>query len=376
MKKRRIYPTALLLFGFVAAVTLSDLVNPVRAFSEMENRELKTTSQFTLSRLFKGDFQTQYEKVVADQFVGRDEWITLKSMTESALLKTENNGVIYGQNGALFGKLTSYNQEQLTRNIGFLQQFAEKHDNVTFGVIPSGYTYSTDQLPSGSGQIDQLPIIADIEKSLADSVQWFDAAGLLAAQESESLYYNTDHHWRGTTAYLAYTALCEQLGLQPSAEEQLTLREVDDFYGSYFSKCKKAGIKPDTLTFYDLPFQVAATVDGVQKDGWYDPAQLEKRDKYGAFLYGNGGLTILSRPDRQTKEADRETSRLLLIKDSFSNALAPLFLNNFDEVYIVDLRSYPMGMTNLCEETAFDEILVLYNFENLESDTNCYRILQ
>ncbi len=376
MKKRRIYPTALLLFGFVAAVTLSDLVNPVRAFSEMENRELKTASQFTLSRLFKGDFQSRYEEVVADQFVGRDEWITLKSMTESALLKTENNGVIYGKNGALFGKLTSYNQEQLTKNIGFLQQFAEKHDNVTFGVIPSGYTYSTDQLPAGSGQIDQLPIIADIEKSLADSVQWFDVAGLLTAQESESLYYNTDHHWKGTTAYLAYTALCEQLGMQPVAEDQLTLREVNDFYGSYFSKCKKAGIQPDTLTFYDLPFQVAATVDGTQKSGWYDPAQLEKRDKYGAFLYGNGGLTILSRLDRQTKEADHETSRLLLIKDSFSNALAPLFMNNFDEVYIVDLRSYPMGLTKLCEETDFDEIVVLYNFENLESDTNFYRILQ
>lgn len=376
MKKRRIYPTALLLFGFVAAVTLSDLANPVRAFSEMENRELKTSSQFTMSRLFKGDFQSQYEKVVADQFVGRDEWITLKSMTESALLKTENNGVIYGKNGALFGKLTSYNQEQLTKNIGFLQQFAEKHDNVTFGVIPSGYTYSTDQLPRGSGQIDQMPIIEDIQKSLDDSIQWFDVAGLLAAQKSESLYYNTDHHWRGTTAYLAYTALCEQFELEPVAEEELTLREVEDFYGSYFSKCKKAGTKPDTLTFYDLPFQVAATVDGAQKDGWYDAAQLEKRDKYGAFLYGNGGLTILSRADSQTKDTNSETSRLLLIKDSFSNALAPLFLNNFDEVYIVDLRSYPMGMTKLCEETDFDEIVVLYNFENLESDTNFYRILQ
>ena len=46
-------------------------VYPVRAFSEMENRELKTTSRFTLSRLFRGDFQSRYEEVVADQFVGR-----------------------------------------------------------------------------------------------------------------------------------------------------------------------------------------------------------------------------------------------------------------------------------------------------------------
>ena len=107
-----------------------------------------------------------------------------------------------------------------------------------------------------------------------------------------------------------------------------------------------------------------------------DAAQLDKRDKYGAFLYGNGGLTILSQVERETKEVKSDYSRLLLIKDSFSNALAPLFLSNFDEVYIVDLRSYPMGMTQLCEETGFDEIVVLYNFENLESDTNFYRIIQ
>ena len=371
MKKRRIYPTALLLFGFIAVATIADLVNPVRTFSEMENRELKTTSRFTMSRLFSGEFQSRYEEVVADQFVGRDEWITLKSMTESALLKTENNGILYGKNGALFGKLTSYNKEQLDKNIGFLGQFASAHDNVTFGIIPSSYTYSLDQLPVGNGQIDQLPIIADIQQTLGDSIEWFDAAGLLAAQDSESLNYNTDHHWRGTTAYLAYTALCEQMGLEPISTDQLTLREVEDFYGSYFSKCKKAGTEPDTLTFYDLPFEVDVTVDGAEKDGWYDPAQLDKRDKYGAFLYGNGGLTILSRQEQPEKP-----SNLLLIKDSFSNALAPLFTANFDNVYIVDLRSYPAGLTALCEQTDFENIVVLYNFENLESDTNFYRIVQ
>lgn len=41
---------------------------------------------------------------------------------------------------------------------------------------------------------------------------------------------------------------------------------------------------------------------------------------------------------------------------------------------MVDLRSLPTGMTALMEETAFDDILILYNFENLAADTNFYRI--
>ena len=43
-------------------------------------------------------------------------------------------------------------------------------------------------------------------------------------------------------------------------------------------------------------------------------------------------------------------------------------------MYIVDLRSYPSGLNELCDEKDFDETLVLYNFENLESDTNFYRM--
>ena len=372
-KKRKFYPTAALLFTFIAAVTVSDLVNPVRTFSEMENRELKTSSRLTLSRVVSGDFQKRYEEVLADQFVGRDGWITLKSETESALLKTENNGVLYGKNGALFGKLISCNEEQLEKNAGFIRTFAESHENVTFGVIPSGYVYSTDQLPLGNGQLDQKPVIDALRQEMPESVRWFDVYGLLEAEKSESLYYSTDHHWKGTTAFTAYRALCGQMGIDSAfSEDDLTLRKIDSFYGSYYSKCKKAGTAPDTLLFYDLPFAVQAEVDGEQKEGWYDPSQLEKRDKYGAFLYGNGGLTVL----RKAGQTPQNPTRILLIKDSFSNCLAPLFLSSFDEVYFVDPRSYPSGMTALCEEKNFDQILVLYNFENLSSDTNIFRILQ
>jgi hypothetical protein len=367
LKKRKFYPTAALLFGFIAVMTAVDLASPVRSFSELENRSLKTSAKFSFEKLWSGEFQSRYEDVVTDQFAGRDGWITLKSLTESALLKTENNGVLYGKNGALFGKLTGYDREQLEKNIGFVEEFAEEVGGVTFGIIPSGYTYSPDQLPLGAGQVDQREVLSGL--TYGEAMQLLDADGILRAMDSESLYYNTDHHWRGTTVYAFYRAFCEQMGYTAFNGEQLTLREIDGFYGTYYSKCKKAGTEPDTLTYYDLPFAVKTTVDGEEKDGWYDASAFDKRDKYAAFLYGNGGLTVLSR-----ETVPENPKRLLLIKDSYSNALAPLFLSAFDEVYVVDLRSYPTGIHALAEEKNFDEILVLYNFENLQSDTNFYRL--
>lgn len=369
MKKKKCYPAAALLLGFIAVMTVADLATPVREKSEMENRPLKTAASFSLQKLWSGDFQKQYEEVVTDQFAGRDGWITIKSMTESALLKTENNGILYGKNGALFGKLTSYNEQQLSRNIYFLNEFAGKYDGVTFGVIPSGYTYSPDQLPIGAGQVDQRAVLAKLREELDNTVQWMDADAVLTGLDSESLYYNTDHHWRGTTACRFYRAYCAEKGYRAFSEDELTLREVPDFYGTYYSKCKKTDTKPDTLTYYDLPITVKTVVDGEEKDGWYDAAAFDTRDKYAAFLYGNGGLTVLSR-----EEISGDPKRMLLIKDSYSNTIAPLFLSEFDEVYVVDLRSYPVGINELCSGKDFDDILVLYNFENLQSDKNFYRL--
>ena len=84
-------------------------------------------------------------------------------------------------------------------------------------------------------------------------------------------------------------------------------------------------------------------------------------------------VTVLKSGNNQNHR-DGETSRILIVKDSFSNCFAPFLTYNYDEVYVVDLRSFPKGMTELLESTPFDDILIMYNFMNLESDTNVYRL--
>lgn len=369
-KKKKTYPLLWLFFGFLLVMTIADLCVPFRSFSDMENRYLAGAPKFSLAALFDGSYTRKYETYVSDQFVGRDSWITAKSHSESALLKTENNGIVYGKDGRLFEKYTSYDEGQLERNLDFIAQFANKQGNVTFSVVPSGYVLMPDALPYGLTLADQETALLNIEKSLSENifngaVRWIDTLGLLRASGEDDLYYRTDHHWRVRGAYLFYKEFCTEKGFVPVPAESLPLREVEGFYGTYFSKCKRAGTPPDTLTFYDIPVD-SVTVDGVEKGGWYDETLFEKRDKYGALLYGNGGLTVLKNEDGPRK--------LLLIKDSYSNALAPLFLENYDAVYVVDLRSFPKGLEELCRSENFTDTLILYSFQNLAMDTNLYRI--
>lgn len=363
-RERKAYPALWMFAGFIAVLTAVDLILPARNFSELENRYLKQAPKFSLSGLFDGDYMQDFESYVNDQFAGRDTWITIKSRAEEVLLKTENNGIVYGKDGRLFEKYTSYNAGQLAKNLGFLGEFAAGQENVTFSVVPSGYMLMEDQLPAGLTMVDQLPVLNGMAAAVP-SADWIDTYAVLDESGDGDLFYRTDHHWRAKGAYLFYKAFCESKGLVPVDEASLPVREVEGFYGTYFSKCKKAGTEPDVLAFYDIPVE-SVTVDGEEKDGWYDEAALGTRDKYGALMYGNGGLTILKNGDGDRK--------LLLVKDSYSNALAPLFLENYGQVYMVDLRSFPVGMQELCETENFTDIIVLYSFSNICSDTNFYRL--
>ena len=66
--------------------------------------------------------------------------------------------------------------------------------------------------------------------------------------------------------------------------------------------------------------------------------------------------------------------KILVIKDSFANSLVPFLTQNFEEVHIIDLRSFNIKISNYMEENDFDNILVLYNFINLATDSDIIKI--
>jgi len=62
-----------------------------------------------------------------------------------------------------------------------------------------------------------------------------------------------------------------------------------------------------------------------------------------------------------------------VIKDSYGNSFVPFLLYSFDEVYAVDMR-YLLGIDELLDAVAFDDIYILYNLASFAQDTNVFRI--
>ena len=85
-----VLPLALGLILFVAL--------PDSSFSEQENRSLEQMPKLDSESFFSGGFSKAINVYYADQFPLRDIFVTLKSGSELAFLKGENNGVLYSRN--------------------------------------------------------------------------------------------------------------------------------------------------------------------------------------------------------------------------------------------------------------------------------------
>ena len=94
LRANRICQVAAVLFGLVlAVVVISNFLKKDVTFSESENRILTERPEWDLQEVMSGDFMTQTESYVADQFIFRDSWIWLKLQLDKLAGKKESNGV-------------------------------------------------------------------------------------------------------------------------------------------------------------------------------------------------------------------------------------------------------------------------------------------
>ena len=65
----------------------------------------------------------------------------------------------------------------------------------------------------------------------------------------------------------------------------------------------------------------------------------------------------------QNRSQNKENpSRILVIKDSFGNSFVPFLLQNYDEVWAIDLRYLGEDLSTIMAENHFDDVLILYGF--------------
>lgn len=366
----------LFLFGF----SLANAVWPKRDASPLENRKLEQLPALTLSGIWDGSWGKKFGTYMQDQVALRDGWINTESFVNAALFqKTEEGGILYGKDGWMFTKvfgLTSATQSQLAKNTGAVAQFGSAHPGkVTFLLAPSASVIYADKLPAAAPMIPEDAMLDAIFEEVGGSVEVLDLReAFAAAKEETQLFYKTDHHWTTQGAYLGYLQFCGQQGLTPFDLNSHEAAEVTDFYGTHYSATRRWNSGPEVLTYYPLPNQMTVyqasgeTEFSVLKTGpLVNAEKLATQDKYGAFLDGNNGYSVI--------EGDGEGS-ILVIKDSYANSFVPFLTANYGKIGVIDFRNYSYGPDALIALEGYDHILILYNFQTFCSDRQLINLIR
>lgn len=386
MKNIKNFPTLVVFISLIFGLTILDIVTPDVEFSDLENKYMDQKPSFSFSDFVDNTFVPKYESYVDEQFFMRNNWINLKSRSEFYLGKLENNSIVYGDDDYMFNKCLSIDQSKSDQNLKMLENFVELYpeENVDVLLIPNSYEILKNKLPYDIKLFDQNAFIDDYYKQLSEykNVNTVDAYSALDEHKDEYIYYKTDHHWTTLGAHYVYSEYMDELGSNHTNYDELVKDSVSYFYGTYYSKSKKFNCTMDVIE-YILDLDVSCTIGGEKVDSIYDLSKFETRDKYAAFLHGNNDLTIVKRnkkiDEKYAYENDGTFSgnkkSILIVKDSFGNSFVPLLTENYDEIYVVDLRANTMNLSEIIENNNFDRILFLYSVDDFVKDKNFIKLI-
>lgn len=183
------------------------------------------------------------------------------------------------------------------------------------------------------------------------NVSYVDAFGALSAHTQEDIYARTDHHWFACGAYYAAEALCKQANTTFTPLSQFTQQSFDGFLGSVYSSYHVSELKqyPETFVWYEPTQSYTAHYYTQNYQFSFSGSMFSKSSSYLKFIYGDGYAVRL-------ETGVKNGRKLLVIKDSFGNALAPFLIAGFEEVYLIDFRDFSCNVLNFIQEHQITDV--------------------
>lgn len=373
-------------------------------FSEAENRKLKTRPKLTISGLLDGSYVSNYRDYFADTFPGREDLmetnVTLNGFYYFGGLGSDGGNLVLdfssdaAQHGASLkdpDATTPSSDEttavspteedeplpQQTEPQGEAERLGNvvvigdstfdvpyaNHDHLvryaqavtaiadllgsevkTFSMpVPnSAEFYTTKEYHTGS--TSQLSMIEMVRDNLGTNVTFVDAYSTLAKHTDEYIYFRTDHHWTHLGAYYAYTALCDAAGLEPEPVSKFETGQWDDFLGSMYTyvagypQAERLKNNPDTV-YYWKPFADCTTyyynstgLTGGVLMGTICKVPETESNKYLTFMGGDHPVTVV--------ETDSQGPCIMVIKESYGNALISWLTSHYSKIILIDPREY------------------------------------
>lgn len=308
------------------AVMLVPLVGMVWARTDFttENRELAAApALFAEDGSFNWNVLADAGTYFEDHFAYRNQAVTANAQLRAALGTSATDQVVIGSNGWLFyggtlpdylgqGMLGDRSLANIAHNLKLAQDYASAQGSTfVFTLAPNKNTLDVSNMPyyylryKGSSNAQRLkPFLDEAGVSYVDLFDVFE--GRMAAEEGFG-YLKQDSHWNNRWAALASNALLQAAG-RPALDLDVDAGTVrDDFEGDLQSMLYPSAQSTEVNYYYA---------------GYNDEAGMS-----GALWRYDEGSAVTDSVIKTS--ASGAQGSLLMFRDSFGNALVPLWAASF-----------------------------------------------
>ena len=200
--------------------------------------------------------------------------------------------------------------------------------------------------------------IQNINDHLID-VKPVDAYRAMLAHKDENLYFRTDHHWAPLGAYYSAQEFAKVADVPFADLDTYERVERDGFVGSFYTFTNLAVFKnnPEDFIFYKPANEYVTDYYDISFNFTHS-GQLLTEAKGGAlYCTFMGGDSLICHVNTDCKNG----RTLLVIKDSYGNALIPFFTGSFENIYVADMRYFNPNAIQFAKANGVTDILFAMN---------------
>lgn len=356
MNKRKSMATTLVFFVVLWGFLLGFLLLPDADLSFTERRKLAQLPKPSVESVLSTEYMKNLERYAQDQFPLREKLRAMKANMQYQVLRQGDSKGIYLANGSAIKMEATLKPEEVlycADKINALYETYLQGMKVYCAVIPDKNYFAAEEFQHLSYDYDRM--MGLFTERLAQ-VQYIDLFESLSLSD----YYRSDAHWRQEALGPVRETLAKAMGIQDRLPdlESYTKQELYPFQGVYVGQ-SALPIEADPLVYLTNPVLDQAIVKSVEQEGSllsvYAPEKLTGMDGYDVFLHGAQAILTMENPLATT---DKE---LILFRDSFGSSLAPLVLDAYRKVTLIDLRYVASQYLDDYVEFSDQDVLFLYS---------------
>lgn len=237
-------------------------------------------------------------------------------------------------------------------------------------------------LPEGasSWSSSQADMINEIFSALVDDVMAVDAYDALSVHVREPIYSRTDHHWMPLGAFYAAQSFAAMSRVPFRSLDSYDENVVHDFTGTMagYTRDRRIRSTAEEFIFY--------TPKGLDSRTIYTVYHLDRKRRSvvsedppeeGDFFkhYPDGSPAAYSTfggGDARIVEihtgSHSNSRRLMILKDSFGNAVPSFLFYSFEQIHVIDCRYFTRNMVEYVSSHGITDILFVNNLSHVCTD--------